>query len=247
MVLPFDIELVWIDHNETILKDGQLLLSKILEIFPEVEGSIDLKIEARPWWKHPKGFDFDAGIVIFGNVLNESSNQPKVFLQGLGPFFENPKGAGILMLEPAFRSASQRLSQIRDELMVKENPLPIWGPCLHQLKCPLADGRDWCHLSVPVKLPGAFFKKFSIKLGGVRDWLKFSFVWIAAKESQKQTLPPKGIVRVVSDPLKTPQGLVNQLCRPERVEILPASYKPVFRGDIIGDPIFQSKHKKTRN
>ena len=188
--LPFSVELVWIDHNETILKDGQILLSRILTLFPEVEGSVELKLESRPWWKHPKDFDFEAGIVLFGNVLNESADQPKVFLTGLAPFFENPKGAGVLMLEPAFKSASHRLSQIRDELMQRESPLPIWGPCLHQLKCPLAQGRDWCHFSVPTKLPGQFFRKFSIKLGGVRDYLKFSFVWIGAKSSQKQAQAP---------------------------------------------------------
>lgn len=245
--LPFAIELVWIDHNETILKDGQILLSKILEIFPGVEGDIHLKMEPRLWWQHPKGYNFQAGLVIFGNVLNESSADPKVFLPGLGPFFKEPTGGGVLMLEPAFRSAGQRLSQIRDELMLREEKLPIWGPCFHNLKCPLASGRDYCHFSVPTKLPGQFFRRFSIKLGGVRDWLKFSFVWIAAKESAKKAAFPKGLVRVVSDPLKTPKGSTNQLCRPERVEYHPTPYKPLYRGDVIRDPILQQKHKKTRN
>jgi hypothetical protein len=245
--LPFTIELVWIDHNETILKDGQILLSKILSIFPEIEGDVELKIEARPWWKHPKNFDFDAGLVIFGNVLNESANDPKVFLPGLTPFFKSPKGGGVLMVEPAFKSAAHRLAQIRDELMAREEKLPIWGPCFHQLKCPLAEGRDWCHFSVPTQMPGAFFRKFSIKLGSVRDWLKFTFVWIAAENSQKQARPPKYLVRIVSDPLKTPQGSSNQVCRPEKVQYIPTPYKPVYRGDVISDPILQSKHKKIRN
>ena len=245
--LPFSIELLWIDHNETILKDGEIFLSQLLAIFPEAEGNIELKMEARSWWKHPKDFNFKASLVLFGNVLNESASDPRVFLQGLAPFFEAPTGGGVLMLEPAFRTAAHRLSQIRDELVLREDPFPIWGPCLHLLKCPLAEGRDWCHFSVPAKLPGAFFRKFSIKLGGVRDWLKFSFIWIAAKESQKQAKTPKGFVRIVSDPLKTPQGnSTNQVCRPERVDFMPTPYKPIFRGEVIRDPLLQSTNKRTR-
>ena len=247
--LPFSIELVWIDHNETILKDGEMLVAKILELFPNIEGDISVKTEARSWWKHPKEFNFQASLVLFGNVLNESGQDPKIFLQGLAPFFKNPQGGGVLMMEPAFRSASHRLSQIRDELMLNEEreKLPIWGPCLHVEKCPLAEGRDWCHFSVPAKLPGKFFKRFSIKLGGVRDWLKFSFVWIAAKNSEKAAKPPKGLVRIVSDPLKTPQGMVNQVCRPERVSFMEAPYKPIHRGEVIRDPILQSRKSKSRN
>jgi hypothetical protein len=245
--LPFAIELVWIDHNETILKDGEALLADILKIYPAVEGDIKLTTEARPWWKHPKAYQFEASIVLFGNVLNESASDPRVFLQGLAPFFENPKGGGILLLEPAFKSAAHRLSQIRDELVLRDDPFPIWGPCLHTQKCPLAEGRDWCHFSVPVKLPGVIFRKFSIKLGSVRDWLKFSFVWIASKDSAKKTVPEKGYVRIVSDPLKTPQGSTNQVCRPEQVEYMLTPYKPIYRGEIIRDPLLQSKYKKTRN
>jgi hypothetical protein len=247
LTLPFKIEIVWIDHNETILKDGEMLLNRILAHFPWVDGDVQLKTEARSWWKHGKEFNFEASLVLFGNVLNETSNDPRVFLHGLAPFFANPKGAGVLMLEPAHRSAAHRLSQIRDELVLRDQPFPLWGPCLHTLKCPLAEGRDYCHFSVPAKLPGAFFRKFSIKLGGVRDWLKFSFVWVASLDSVKAAKPPKGLVRIVSDPLKTPQGSTNQVCRPERVQYMPTPYKPIFRGDVIRDPLLQSKHQKTRN
>ena len=77
--LSFNIELVWIDHNETILKDGELLLAHILEEFPWVDGDIKIRSEARSWWKHPKDFNFKASIVLFGNVLNESASDPEFF------------------------------------------------------------------------------------------------------------------------------------------------------------------------
>jgi hypothetical protein len=245
--LPFSIELVWIDHNDAILKDGEKLLSKILGVFPDLEGDITVKLESRAWWKHAKDFNFEASLVLFGNVLNECSTDPRVFLQGLAPFFKDPKGGGVLMMEPAFRSASQRLSQIRNEVVLSDSPLPLWGPCLHVEKCPLSDGRDWCHFSVPAALPGNFFRKFSIKLGGIREWLKFSFVWIASKDSAKKARPPKGLVRVISDPLKTPSGLQNHICYPERFSYVKTPKKPYHRGEVIRDPIFQSSHPKRRN
>jgi len=241
--LPFKIQLVWIDQNETILKDGQALLASLIHFFPEFEGSIDLSTEARPWWKHPKNFQFEASIVLFGNVLNESSDDPRIYLSGLAPFLKNIKGAGVLMMEPAFKSASQRLSQIRDELM----PHRLWGPCLHEGKCPLAQGRDWCHFSVPAELPGEFFKKFSIKLGSKREWLKFSFIWVSEnyKKDQKLILSeqtqPK-IVRVVSDPLRTPSGNQNQLCTPHQIAwIKTPPIRPFYRGDVIPAPATRTK------
>ena len=245
--LPFKIHLHWIDYNETILKDGELFLNDLLEYFSEYDGDIQLTKEARAWWKHPKEFEYEASLVIFGNVLNESSADPRIYSQGLVPFLKNPQGGGILFLEPAFKSASQRITQIRDELM----PHPIWGPCLHQGRCPLSSGRDWCHFSVPAELPGTFFKKFSIKLGGVRDWLKFSFVWIASKESAEQVASnPRSklaIARIVSDPMRTDRGLQNQVCKPDQVAWVQTPSKPLHRGEVIHDSILQPKITFRRN
>ncbi len=247
-ILPFSIELVWVDHNETIMKDGEKLLGKILQLFPDLEGDISVKRETRSWWKHPKDFNFQGSLVLFGNVLNESHSDPRIYLEGLAPFLKNPKGGGVLILEPAFKIASQRVSQIRDEVVTSEDwKLPIWGPCFHTSKCPLGEGRDWCHFSVPSALPGKIFKKFSVKLGSVREWLKFSFIWFAEKDSKLAKKQPKDLVRVISDPLRTRDGkMMNQICRPERFEYHPTPKKPLHRGDVIRDPVLQSSHKKNR-
>jgi len=227
--LPFKIQLEWIDHNETILKDGELMLGNLFNLLPEFDGSIGLETQSRAWWKHPKDFNFDASIVLFGNVLNESTDDPRIYNSGLVPFLKKINGGGILFVEPAFKSASQRIARIRDELM----PHPIWGPCLHQGKCPLAEGRDWCHFSVPAELPGNFFKKFSIKLGSKREWLKFSFLWLAAQD--KPEIKTK-LVRVVSDPMRTPRGNQNQLCTPEKISWVKTPARPIYRGDVIAPP-----------
>ena len=244
--LPFSIELVWIDHNETILKDGEALLARILELFPEIDGEVKLVKEARSWWKHPKEFRFEASLVLFGNVLNESVHDPRIFHQGLAPFLKNPAGGGVLLLEPAFQDASQRIAKIRDESVLSEDPLPIWGPCLHSGKCPLSSGRNWCHFSVPAQLPGSFFRKFSIKLGGIRDWLKFSYIWFGAKSSKREARPPKGLIRVISDPMRTASGLQNLLCREDRFTQMKTPKKPLYRGEVIRDPLLQSNHSKNR-
>ncbi len=234
--LPFKIHLHWIDRNKTILDDGELLLNEFLATLSEWDGDIKLTTEARDWWQHPKHFNPEASLIVFGNVLNESPKEKNIFQQGLIPFLKNPKGAGILFVEPAFKSASQRLSQIRDELVLDPDyTVQIWGPCLHLDKCPLADGRDWCHFSVPAKLPGKWFRQFSIKLGGVRDWLKFSFLWVAAPDAAPATTAidsKQNWFRVVSDPIKTKQGKQNQVCAPDRISWITTPPKPYFRGDI---------------
>jgi hypothetical protein len=247
LTLPFSIELVWIDQNSTILKDGESLLGKILELYPEITGDVRAILDDRSWWKHPKDFRFDSSLVLFGNVLNECPDDPRIFQQGLAPFLRDPKGGGVLLIEPAFKSASQRLAGIRNELTLTEDPLIPWGPCLHAGTCPLTEGRDWCHFSIPAKLPGSFFKKFSIKLGGIREWLKFSFLWVATRDSKKAATPPKGWVRIISDPLRTPKGLQNQVCRPERFTYVKTPHRPYHRGDIIRDPLLPSNPSTRRN
>lgn len=243
--LPFKIELHWVDHNKAILDDGKVfferLLGELSELYPDLSADVSLTTSTRAWWQHPREFNFEASLVLFGNVLNES-NDPRAFHQGLAPFLKNPQGAGVLMIEPAFKSASQRLSQIHDEWLAEREfkPSPIWGPCLHSGACPLASGRDWCHFSVPAELPGEFFRKFSIKLGSVRDWLKFSFLWIGADDSKKPILErQKGIARVVSNAMKTNFGQAHQVCLPEKIDWVPAAKirkLALYRGDVVQWP-----------
>jgi hypothetical protein len=244
--LPFKIKLHWVDHNEAILKDGEAFFQSMLESFskliPHLHAEMDLVTEKRPWWQHPKNFNPQASLILFGNVLNESANNPKAFHQGLAPLLQAPQGGGVLLVEPALRGAAQRLSKIRDEWVSSQKPgqATLWGPCLHQGACPLSQGRDWCHFSVPAELPGKFFKKFSIKLGSVRDWLKFSFLWIGASESfTTASIAGKGLARIVSNPMKTKFGEGSQICRPEKIEWVSKSALPIRlqRGDVIHYPL----------
>jgi hypothetical protein len=153
--------------------------------------------------------------------------------------------AGVLFLEPAARSPSQRISRLRDTLLstelISSKNESIIGPCLHVGRCPLAQGRDWCHWSVKREIPGQWFKKFSRKLGSEREWVKFSYLWIRspqAVETLKKKSPAResSIRLVVSDAIqrpgeRTPFVLVCEPGTPNRV---PTDYRArLSRGDVI--------------
>ena len=264
-----DIELLWVDTNPQALEDGRLLFDKFCETNPELKGRVKLRTEVAPWWKAPKLLDGDASLILLGNVLNEASD-PTSHLRkdvrkarrDLGPDMEfetethEPptatippewkdllkvaKGGGILVVDPAARGSSQRLSRIRDLLLPElkpENPREtlIWGPCLHLGACPLAQGRDWCHFSVPMKVPGKWFREFSIGLGSERHWVKFSYLWIAAREYPAPAAD-RILRRVISDPLDNSKQDIL-ICEPGTPrKFRSARNRDLRRGDVIRLP-----------
>lgn len=248
--IPFKIELHWVDHNESILEDGKVFFAELLQglsaKLPDLDADIELRTEARPWWKHPTGTKFESTLHLFGNVLNESASDPRAFQTGLAPLLKKIPPGGVLFVEPATRVASQRLSQIRDEFLELQPKASLFGPCLHSGRCPLSTGRDWCHFSVPAELPGKLFRQFSIRLGSVREWLKFSFVWLApesataAIESQRN-----GIARIISNPMKTKFGEASQVCRPEKIEWISKSEAPrkLERGDVVPETALKRRSR----
>jgi hypothetical protein len=147
-------------------------------------------------------------------------------------------GGGVLMVEPASKGASQNLSRLRDQLISDEVVAPeassIWGPCLHAEACPVARGRDWCHFSVPVKVPSKWFRMFSEALGSERQWLKYSYLWLASKAYPGPQHDPR-MRRVLSDPMSASkeQGEVL-LCEPGHPgRVMSPARDPLWRGDLI--------------
>ena len=143
-----------------------------------------------------------------------------------------------MMVEPAARSPSQHLSRLRDRLiseaLVEATAQAIWGPCLHAEACPLAQGRDWCHFSMPIEIPGDWFKSFSRALSSERQWVKFSYLWLASKDYPSPKPRPE-LRRVVSDALSHGPGPSSVLlCEPEVPAKWPvADAFSVHRGDLI--------------
>ena len=145
------------------------------------------------------------------------------------------------MVEPAARGPSQHLAAVRDQLFAAEilekDATSLWGPCLHAGKCPLGEGRDWCHFSVPAHIPGNWFTEFSKGLGSEKQWVKFSYLWLASRDYPSQKLSSQ-MRRVISDPLtadKTHVGTkVVLLCEPDApVRHTLGARENAWRGDLI--------------
>jgi ribosomal protein RSM22 (predicted rRNA methylase) len=240
--IPPKVVLTWFDLNEKIMQEGRELAMMIDRQFPKLRGRIEIECIAEPWWKaHAELARRGAGaqsLLLLGHVLNESQGRTEDRMRIWQELLGIAEGGGTLIVDPASRGNSQKLSQLRDSLieadLLREGML--WGPCLHAGRCPLAQGRDWCHFSMPVSIPGKWFREISKKLSTEKSWVKFSYLWIARTGSQ--IAAPAGLRRVVSDRIKSTKGPETEilLCEPEQVKRVEVSYaREIFRGELF-DP-----------
>jgi hypothetical protein len=257
--LPEKIELLWNDTNRAVMEDGRALLEKTLAEVPalaELRGRVQVIVRAEPWWKsvsHLKQLG-DVSLAVLGHVLNEAPDRGKSgelapATRSVAELVQMAEGGGVLIVEPAARAPSQRLSRLRDDLIgylaaeagTENDPERdpeldaslIWGPCLHAMACPLAEGRDWCHFSAPAQLPGKWFREFSKGLGSERSWLKFSYLWLASRNHPSPIAPPN-LLRVISDPIGARGGQGPStilLCEPNTPRRLTGAR--AHRGDLI--------------
>jgi ribosomal protein RSM22 (predicted rRNA methylase) len=241
------IELEWVDTNATIMEDGAEFVEALSSQFPKLRGKVKLTRRVGHWWSDA-GKGPETSLILLGHVLNEAQNPrrrtaaptedegelPPSHDQVWSELLSRASGGGILLLEPASRKTSQFLSTLRDQLLEAES-IPastqaIWGPCVHAGACPLAQGRDWCHFSVPVQVPGKWFREFSKTLSTERHWLKFSYLWLAT-EKYPSPREDKTLRRVISDPL-THAGEVL-ICEPETATRVQIDEEDIGRGDLI--------------
>jgi SAM-dependent methyltransferase len=239
------IELTWVDVNPAILADGKKLVEQIAlkaESSLKSKVTIEVKLIITPWWKSFSNRTVSSesySLVLMGNVLNEAKNNVGSMNHALWKnLFSLAHGGGVLFLEPAAKKSSQTLSHLRNHFfnteIIEKTSRRIWGPCLHAEKCPLTDGRDWCHFSIPTEISGKWFKAFSRDLGSERQWLKFSYLWVTSQEYPSPTRP-RDLKRVISDPMPYKTNLKTiLLCEPEtpgRKTI--SSDTRLHRGDLI--------------
>lgn len=259
-----EIELEWWDTSQQAMKDGRELVERFANAFPRLRGKVRLKTHVGDWQKAK--LSPGTGFTVLGHVLNESKARDMGAsgqVQAIRSLLAQTSGAGVLIVEPAARVTSQRLTQMRDLIIAGEpgadeslEPVEpqesteaqasegttLWGPCLHAGRCPLNDTRDWCHFSVPIDVPGQWFKKFSEVLGSQRQWIKFSYLWFASSAYPAPAAPAVNR-RVISD-LLVPRSdlhkrtvesehavLICQPDAPEKLITLPRA--PLARGDII--------------
>lgn len=240
------IRMTWFDSNSAVLKDGVELFKRYLKRAEWPESLISLETHAATWANAGRvldgrnsGTDADgARLLLFGNVLNESERKKNAAIAPLlNQWLKSPVDTHAVFVEPAAKSTSQMLSQLRDDLLESEGrsqKLRIIGPCLHTGRCPLAHGRDWCHFSDAAQVPGRWFLEFSKKLGSERKFLKYSLLWLAtSKDTSPQNTEHKRLV--LSDTMTSRSGDATYLiCEPnEPRKIRYSSSKRLHRGDIV--------------
>lgn len=226
--IPERIVLEWVDTQAAILKDATELVRVFTELVPRFRDRITVRTHVRNWWECTDLIETGAplDLALFGNVLNEGMAQGPRVTDFWKRLLARGQSAGTLWVEPADRGSSQLISRLRDAALAEGWVFPpqaasdgtagasaIWGPCLHAGKCPLAEGRDWCHTSVRAEIQGTWFRDFSIGLGSLREWVKYSYLWFAGHGHPAQHPgPTPPYYRVVSDPLDDGRSL---LCVPE--------------------------------
>lgn len=202
-----EIELLWFDRNQQIMNDGMRLIQKFWNLPIKITTTLSIKGLDQPLGMVNR----DVNLVLFGNVFNEI---PPSDIRKLQEAIERVGDGGMLIVEPATRKSAQGLiSRLREAIIQQwgdRKPLPFWGPCLHAATCPLSTGRDWCHESIPAEIPGFWFKFHSRAISTERNWLKFTFLWIASPFTPAVS-PHKGYERVISDPIEIPGNKLLRL------------------------------------
>ena len=167
-----------------------------------------------------KGGPYD--LIIIANCLNE------VFLKSKDPIGARTEMVAgllellaqdgtIMLVEPALRTTSRALQQVRDRL-VQEKRCTIYSPCLHEHDCPaLVNPFDWCHEERAWE-PPAVIQEIDDEVGFIKDALKFSYL-LVRKDGKTIIERRSDVFRVVSE-LRVMKGekrvwLCNELGRQE--------------------------------
>lgn len=246
----------WYDSNPGVLKDGIELFKRCLKRAKMPESLFSLETHVGPWvqaerelMKNDPANADGARVFLFGNVLNESERKKSASVNEiLTKWLNSEIESHAIFIEPAAKSTSQMLSQLRDDLLENERRSPqvrIVGPCLHAERCPLAQGRDWCHFSDAASVPGRWFLAFSKMLGSERKYLKYSMLWLAtSKDTAPQNFEHKRLV--LSDAMTSRSGDTAYLvCEPnEPRKIHFQSPKQLHRGDLLDLRTFKAEPAK---
>ncbi len=107
-----------------------------------------------------------------------------------------PDGS-LMLIEPALRSASRALHQVRNNLLAGLH-CSVFSPCLHDHPCPaLIKPDDWCHEERRWETP-AWIAQIDDEVGFIKDALKFSYV-ILRKDGTTLVSRKEDYRRVVSE------------------------------------------------
>ncbi|MFT6146385.1 MAG: ribosomal protein RSM22 (predicted rRNA methylase) [Myxococcota bacterium] len=155
-------------------------------------------------------YDGPFDLILMGLSLNELFNDRATverrvaYLQRLRSLLS--KDGSIVLVEPALRTTSRDLQQVRNFL--QERGVHIAAPCTHTETCPLLRReRDWCHQQLSVPLPPPLVPV--AKQAGLRfERLTWSHLVIHAGPSR----PSTANWRVVGGPIVTKGRVEWQVC-----------------------------------
>jgi ribosomal protein RSM22 (predicted rRNA methylase) len=122
--------------------------------------------------RFPEGADkYDLIVAAF--ALNENDSDILQFVQKCAKAMS--ENGLLLIIEPASQQISEGVEQLRDSI-ARQQSLRIWGPCLHELRCPMLEAsKFWCH-EVRRWNPPQSLLFLNRKLQRQLDVLKFSFL-----------------------------------------------------------------------
>lgn len=240
------VKFFWADTQPSILKDARALLETFIKNYPELQGKIQIVTFQAPWRMMIQSLPRPTHFIFLGNVLNEDrySGESNSITHAMKELYlrsgDCKHSAGILILEPAQKRASQNLSALR-EVLLEKNIIPhetsaLWGPCLHAKRCPFILGKDWCHFSDPMLETGQWFDRVSQRLGSKRKWIKYSYLWLAALSAPSSRNIKVNQKLVLSDPFPHRGKPHVLICEPERARRWPIAQlknPSPKRGDVI--------------
>ncbi len=168
---------------------------------------ISLETHAGSLTRAPRATGYD--LILMGLVLNELCADLEARAQLLRRLCQHLAPGGVLLIvEPALRTSSRALMEVRDRLDAAPTAPHVLGPCLHHAPCPLmARARDWCHAELRGELQPAL-AKIAAAAGLRRS--RLTYAWLALGLE-----PPSGSdrgARVISGPLRSKGKLELDLC-----------------------------------
>lgn len=214
--------------------------------------SLDTAVPLRAGGREPP---FD--LVLFGQVLSEDERAlaAGTRVERHADLLERAlqhsvaKAGALLVIEPALRTRTRHLHQVRDQLLQRfvastqgDYAPVVHSPCPHQGACgALARETDWCHEDRRVDLPAWLVP---IARGAGLRWQGLTFSYLVLRRDGSRLAP--GASRLVSE-LRQQKGksdaqLCNEPGRWHRLECLDrdapsiALWRELVRGDLIRVP-----------
>ncbi len=252
------IRLDWmlLDQNRLALQDAGALydeaLRQLKESLPGWTITSSLNTVSQNFFagrvsKVLKGYARGSADLILGlNVLGELRPESRAMLVGdlTGNLLSDT--GKILLMEPALRSTTRDLMELRDRIL-SEEMAHVFAPCLHEAECPMLreNPRDWCHTYLYWERP-YWIEKIDHLVHIRKDYLKCSYMILgqhAGHEAKRETESHPW--RVVSGPLNSKGKSERLLCgegdtRLLRIVRLDKDYSEknrafdsVERGDIV--------------